>query len=138
MTQTGKWGKKVLTNVEAMSSKPFSRASQSGGSPFSSTTDMSAPLVQMASTTKGSWLLMANCKAVCPSWVLKQSMISSLYACFHELSANVYVSSFSNGYFWGNSGGMELRHTAGRTQTLNAHMNTTAQHVSGMSVNQCC
>lgn len=59
-----------LTNVDAMSSRPFSRASHNGGSPLSLTTDMSAPLVQMASTTSGSWLLMANCSAVCPSWVL--------------------------------------------------------------------
>lgn len=59
-----------LTNVDAMSSRPFSRASHNGGSPLSFTTDISAPLVQMASTTSGSWLLMANCSAVCPSWVL--------------------------------------------------------------------
>lgn len=58
------------TSVDAISSRPFSRASHNGGSPLSFTTDISAPLVQMASTTSGSWLLIANCNAVCPSWVL--------------------------------------------------------------------
>lgn len=43
-----------LTSVDAMSSRPFSRANHNGGSPLSFTTDMSAPLVQMASTTSGS------------------------------------------------------------------------------------
>ncbi len=116
-----------------MSSKPFSRASQSGGSPFSSTTDVSAPLVQMASTTKGSWLLMASCKAVCPSCVLKQSMICSLRIFVHVF-INYHllcVNSFSN-----SREGMGLRHTTGRTQTLIADINTTAQHVWGMYANQ--
>lgn len=53
-----------------MSSRPFSRASHKGGSPLSLTTDMSAPRVQIASTTSGRWLLMASWSAVCPSWVL--------------------------------------------------------------------
>lgn len=44
----------VLTSVDAISSRPFSKANHNGASPLSFTTDMSAPLVQMASTTSGS------------------------------------------------------------------------------------
>lgn len=59
-----------LTRVDAISSRPLIKANHRGGSPLSSTTDMSAPRVQIASTTSGSWLLMASCSAVCLSWVL--------------------------------------------------------------------
>lgn len=59
-----------LTRVEAMSSRLLAKASHSGGFPFSSGTDMSAPRVHMASTTSGSWFLIASWRAVSPSWVL--------------------------------------------------------------------
>lgn len=60
-----------LTRVDAMSSRLFASASHSGGFPFSSEIDMSAPRVHMASTTSGSWFLMASWRAVSPSWVLQ-------------------------------------------------------------------
>ena len=65
---SGGWA--CLTRVDAMSSRLFASASHSGGFPCSSGTDMSAPRVQMASTTRGSWFLIASWRAVSPSWVL--------------------------------------------------------------------
>ena len=65
---SGSWA--CLTRVDAMSSRLFASASHSGGFPCSSGTDMSAPRVHMASTTRGSWFLIASWRAVSPSWVL--------------------------------------------------------------------